>query len=73
MSSTIIIHNAEKMTPGMARYWNAKAKKMTGRVNVIDPWRKQLKDLREQYPAGTRVYRASTGGKWGKSASIATL
>lgn len=63
----------ESMSRARAAYWGALAKKMEGRVDIIDPQRLPLVELRACYAAGTRVYRASTGGKWGKSASIVTL
>lgn len=66
------IHRAADMTSGMARYWNSLAAKRSN-LDVIDPWRTPLKELRNYYPAGTKVYRASTGGRWGKSAQIVVL
>lgn len=67
--------DAQNMSPHMARYWHALAKKMTGRVSAIDPWRIALATLRQQHPElrGRRIYRASTGGRWGKSAQIVTV
>jgi hypothetical protein len=67
------IHRAEEMTPAMQRHWRAKAFKFRGVVNLIDPWRTRLSKLRTLYPKGTVVYRASTGGTWGKSAEIVRL
>lgn len=67
------IVDAEKMTPGQARYWHCVARNEALRVNIVDPRRLPLRTLRSRYPAGTVVYRASTGGKWGKSAQIVTL
>jgi hypothetical protein len=60
------------MTPGQARYWLAQQRQMAGRVTLIDPWRKPLRELRKTHP-GHIVYRASTGGRWGKSASTVRL
>jgi hypothetical protein len=68
-----VIINAEAMTPAMARYWNQLAARLTGRVDIVDPWRHSLRDLRTQYCSGVRVYRASTGGRWGKSSETVTL
>lgn len=68
-----LIHRAEDMTPGQARYWNALAKKLEGRVDIIDPFREDMKTLRALYPKGTIVYRASTSGPYGRSAQIKTL
>lgn len=66
-----LIRHAAEMTPGMARYWNKVA--ATKAVDVVDPWRADLKSLRAEYPKGTKVYRASTGGRWGKSAGTRVL
>jgi len=62
-----------KLTEGQARYWNKKAKDLTGKVDLLDPAREDLRVLRKKYTKGTRVYRASTGGKWGKSVDIVIL
>jgi len=69
-----IIINKEKMSPMMARYWNSVAEKYKD-IDVIDPWRFSLKELREKYPQfiGKKIYRASTGGRWGKSKQIRIL
>ena len=69
----VIIRNADQMTEVQARYWNRLAKELEGVVDVIDPWRVYMTTLRQEYPAGTRVYRASTGGRWGRSAERVTL
>jgi hypothetical protein len=58
--------------PSAARYWRFLQRTRTD-VDLIDPWRHPLKLLRANYPKGTIVYRASTGGRWGKSAHIAVL
>ncbi len=71
--SVALIRCASEMTAGMARYWHATARRLGRRVDVVDPWRADLRTLRAEYPRGTRVYRASTGGRWGKSATIVTL
>lgn len=61
--------------PGAARYWNALARRLAGKVDAIDANRWGLRELRAHYPhlIGKRIYRASTGGKWGKSSQIVTL
>ena len=69
----ITIVNAQNMTKHMAVYWNRKARDLNGRVDVIDPWRFVMKDLRKVFRSGLKVYRASTGGRWGKSSSIEVL
>lgn len=70
-STPAIIHRADQMSAGQACYWTCLSRKT--RADVVDPHRCSLRDLRAVYPSGTRVYRASTGGKWGKSAVIVTL
>lgn len=72
-NATPCIIQENRLSPGQLRYWKALARKMSGRVNLVDPWRWTLKDLRAKYPAGYVVYRASTGGKWGRSSEIVTL
>ena len=67
------IRGESKLAPGALRYWRALAQRENLRVQVVDPFREPLKTLREEYPKGTVVYRASTGGRWGKSSSIVTL
>lgn len=66
-----VIHRAEKMSAGMRPYWTYIAR--TDSADVIDPWRTPLRSLRQVYPRGTLVYRASTGGRWGKSAQRVRL
>lgn len=70
----IEIVKAAKMTPGQARYWNSVLKEERGRkvqrVSVIDPWRHTLRQLADMGYSGRMVYRASTGGRWGKSVEI---
>ncbi|MCK9570219.1 hypothetical protein M0R72_14840 [Candidatus Pacearchaeota archaeon] len=68
-----LIRNPQHMTAKQALYWNTLARKLGKRVDVVDPWRADMKMLRAEYPLGTRVYRASTGGRWGRSAEIVTL
>jgi len=70
---TACIHNRRKMTVAMARYWYALAKRMSYKVQIVDPWRCNLDYLRSIYPAGVKVYQASTSGRWGKSSRIVTL
>lgn len=70
-SATIL--GRESLTQGKLRYWTATQRKLVGKVDLVDPARESLKDLRARLPKGTRVYRASTGGKWGKSSCIVTL
>ena len=74
-SPAVEILNAERMTDGMRRYWNALAARMAGRVQVVDPWRQNLRTLRTARPdlRGKFCYRASTGGTWGKSAQTVKL
>jgi len=67
------IHHADKLTAGMRPYWTKLAQRLAGQVDIIDPWRTKLVDLRAEYVPGCKVYRASTGGRWGKSAVIVTL
>lgn len=61
-----------RLSPARARYWRALARRMAGRVDLIDPDRRSLRDLRQTL-RGVRLYRASTGGRWGKSAAIVRL
>jgi len=68
-----LILNHHSLTKAQARYWQAARRKLAGKVDLIDPARESLKDLRARFPKGTRVYRASTGGVWGKSSCIVTL
>ena len=70
---TVKIHLADRMSSGMIRYWSCLAKRLVGHVTLIDPYRTPLHILRKEYSKGTKVYRASTGGKWGKSKEIVTL
>lgn len=65
------IIDSEKMTLGMARYWNCKARKEK-RVDYLDPWRYSIRELKARGFKG-KIYRASTGGTWGKSAQIIEL
>lgn len=67
-----IIIGESNLTPAQSRYWTALARKMIGRVDIIDPWRGNLRDRRAEYP-GRSIYRASTGGRYGKSAEIVKL
>lgn len=67
-----IIINANLLTPHEARYWNAKARKLIGKVDIIDPLRCDLRVMRKAFK-GKRMYRASTGGRWGKSAEYINL
>lgn len=64
---------ADKLSPAQSRYWNSCAKREALRAQVVDPFRHSLKELRSILPAGTTVYRASTGGKWGKSAQVVSI
>ncbi len=74
MTNLPTIVDADRMTPGMARYWNAQRRNLAGRVDLIDPWRRSLRELRKIYgETHTTVYRASTGGRWGKSSQIVHL
>lgn len=76
IDSRVVIHDEERMTPGMKRYWHKLADShyiKSKNVRVIDPWRNSLAVLRQHYSPGTIVYRASTGGKYGKPASIVRL
>lgn len=57
------------LTPMQLRYWRALAKKMAGRCEYVDPFRDSIRSLKSRGFYG-RIYRASTGGKWGKSAEI---
>lgn len=71
----IPILNDQNLTAGEARYWrnpNLHARLRRANVTLIDPWRTPLKDLVPRYE-GNIVYRASTGGRWGKSAEIKRL
>lgn len=56
-------------------YWNSLANRLQNKVSAIDPDRLPLYQLRQSHPEliGCKVYRASTGGKWGKSSQIVTL
>ncbi len=63
----------DDLTPMQLRYWSSCAKREALRAQYVDPARHTLRHLRSILPEGTRVYRASTGGKWGKSACIVTL
>lgn len=66
------IIDQNKLTVGQARYWLAKARELEGKVDVVDPWRLPMRELKARGITG-RVYRASTEGSWGKSSTIATL
>lgn len=71
-SRTATVIDAHNMTPGMARYWVAKAASLAGKVDFVDPWRLSVASLRKRGISGV-IYRASTGGRWGKSSAIVTL
>lgn len=76
IDSRVVIHDEERMTPGMKRYWYKFADSdyiKANNVSVIDPWCNPLWVLRHHYAPGTVIYRASPGGKYGKSASIDRL
>lgn len=64
-----------RASPHARKYWESLARKLAGQVDVIDPVRVDLRDLRKARPdlIGKKLYRASTGGKWGKSSKIVTL
>lgn len=62
-----------RLSTGSLRYWKSAQRKLAGKVGLIDPFRQRLSVLRMDYPKGTVVYRASTGGTHGKSSSIDTL
>lgn len=66
MTATIL--NESDLTPAQSRYWRACARKKA--VDVVDPFRHGRRWLDAHLPVGTRVYRASTGGRWGKSADV---
>lgn len=71
LTATII--RPEALTQQARRYWESCSRKYVGRVHVIDPRRESMKTLRSMYGPGTIIRRASTGGKWGRSAQIVTL
>lgn len=64
---------ASRMTPMQSRYWLALRGRLGNTIDLIDPFRHSLRELRQIFPSGLRIYRASTGGKYGKSATITTL
>jgi hypothetical protein len=51
----------------------ARGRRLAGRVDLVDPWRTDLRDLRAEYGRGIKVYRASTGGLWGKCVELRSL
>ena len=63
----------ESLSPARRRYWTALARRLGSSVDVVDPDRRTLKELRAMFPVGTVVYRASTGGRWGKSSQRVRL
>lgn len=67
MNELPIIHRADEMTVHMARYWLRRQVDLAGLIDLIDPWRTPLSVLRRIYPRGLRLYRASTGGAYGRS------
>lgn len=73
--SPATILNASKLTPAQARYWNALARREALRVEYVDPFRTPLRELRATHPElrGHKIYRASTGGRYGKSKQIVVL
>lgn len=73
LANPAAIRGEDRMSPAMARYWRMKARELENHVDVVDPWRADLAVLRKEYPKGTKVYRASTGGRWGKSAETRKL
>lgn len=68
-----VILSESALSPGQLRYWRSAARHWAGQVDYLDPSRLSLRRLRELLPAGSVVYRASTGGRWGKSHSIVRL
>ena len=76
-AGNIIVLGIDNLTPAMRRYWCSeslanRASRMG--ASVIDPFRKPLRELRKhEWLVGRKVYRASTGGKWGKSAQVAMI
>ena len=72
--STVLIHREAELTPHRRLYWRKFADSWVGKTcGLIDPWRTDVRELRKLYPAGTVVYQASTGGKYGKSSRRITL
>jgi len=73
----MIIIDEQKLTPNQRRIWQSKAVQLAKKgVTVIDPWRKPLRDLRAELQAARVsgfLYRASTGGTWGRSAQFILL
>lgn len=61
-------------SPQRKGYWLKTATRLAAQgVQVVDTLRYSLRELREALPRGTKVYRASTGGKWGRSAEVVKL
>lgn len=71
------IVDESKLTPHQRKLWNTKALRLSRMgVTVIDPWRRPLRKLREELEAAGQtglLYRASTGGSWGKSAQFVRI
>ena len=61
------------LSPRSRDYWDRLAEKMSGKVELLDPCRCRLSDLRKAGFAGWRVYRAAKPGMHGKSAEIRRL
>lgn len=79
MNTTQIIPviDEHRLTEGQKRYWlsaSVQTRAAARGCSLIDPWRRKLKVLRTNPEwIGKKVYRASTGGRWGKSATIETI
>jgi hypothetical protein len=67
----ILILNWDDLTPHQRRYWGSFAGRGAA-IDIVDPDRRPLRSLRKRW-GGCRLYRASTGGRWGKSAATVRL
>ena len=66
----------EPTAPSAVSYWARIARDLVDDVDVVETGcgvRRSLAEWRRRFPAGTRIRRVSTGGKWGKSVQIVTL
>lgn len=66
------ILDENKLSPMQLRYWRKLARENCLKCKYVDAFRRPLKELRALGLTGP-VYRASTGGRWGKSAQIVNL
>ena len=71
-----VILGISTMSRQRSAYWLSVARRYAGKIKVIDPDRRPLRSIRPllaEMGITGKLYRASTGGKWGKSKEIVVI